>query len=162
MCKQVDPLCRTHDSNSGVCTSCYPGYTLANGQCSIVQASQIPNCNVVNSAGACVECLSGYYVSNGRCEAVSILCASYNQQTGQCLSCISQHFLQDGECIYPSIYDENCSRYQGSFCSQCRTSYYLQSFTCHPVDTQCLSFNHATNVCERCSNGRVPQGPQCL
>ena len=111
LCKQMDPLCRTSDNTTGSCLSCYPGYSLTNSKCEIAQIAQIPNCNLVSSSGACVECFSGYYISNNSCQPVSILCATYSQQTGQCLSCISQHFLQDGVCIYPGIFDSHCIRY---------------------------------------------------
>lgn len=35
ICKMVSPLCKDYDKTIGLCTSCYPGYTLANGICAI-------------------------------------------------------------------------------------------------------------------------------
>ena len=27
ICKRINPLCKTYNSNNGACTSCYPGYS---------------------------------------------------------------------------------------------------------------------------------------
>jgi hypothetical protein len=32
-CAEVNPQCQTWDSVSGLCTSCYGGYTLVGGNC---------------------------------------------------------------------------------------------------------------------------------
>lgn len=42
-CKQVSPLCKTYDINSGACTSCYKGNEVSNGNC-VVAVTQDPHC----------------------------------------------------------------------------------------------------------------------
>jgi hypothetical protein len=34
-CKQVSPLCKTADSNTGACLTCYPGYVISGASCSV-------------------------------------------------------------------------------------------------------------------------------
>lgn len=163
ICKALDPICKTSDMTNGRCASCYPGYILNDQyKCVVAPVVQIANCNTVSN-GVCVECLPGYYTYNGACSAVSILCASYNPQTGQCTSCVDRHYLQGGVCIYPSIWDDNCVRYDNSYCSQCRPGYYLTipTYTCRSIDPNCINFNYQTITCDNCSNGRIPDGPNC-
>lgn len=35
ICQMVNPICATYDETNGECTSCYPGYTLNEGDCSV-------------------------------------------------------------------------------------------------------------------------------
>lgn len=41
-CIQINPLCKSSNSSTGLCLSCFKGYSLRNGQCS--QAFADPNC----------------------------------------------------------------------------------------------------------------------
>jgi hypothetical protein len=41
-CVGLNPLCKTSNLTNGNCLSCYPGYTLANGLCSV--SFKDPNC----------------------------------------------------------------------------------------------------------------------
>lgn len=44
-CKQVNPLCKTADMNTGACKSCYPGYVLQGTKCVLGGASNMDvNC----------------------------------------------------------------------------------------------------------------------
>lgn len=161
-CTQEDPLCKTSDQTNGNCLSCYGGYTLRNTKCEVAQAVIIVNCNTINEFGVCVECLDGYYLANNECRQVPIECATYNRANGQCTSCIEKYFFQDGGCMYPGLWDDNCVRYESSYCSQCSNGYYLSSYTCKLIDPNCSSFNFQTLTCDRCSNNKFAQGPDCL
>lgn len=45
LCQQVNNLCNTWDSSNGNCLTCYPGYALSNGQCSVSNnQNSNPNC----------------------------------------------------------------------------------------------------------------------
>lgn len=67
-CIPVNPLCKTV-TNKNQCTSCYEGYQLANGDCSISSAAVAAsvadvrdrNCKNASSWG-CYECYPGFYV----------------------------------------------------------------------------------------------------
>jgi hypothetical protein len=163
-CQQQDPLCRTFDTTSGNCLSCYSGYTLNSKlKCQVAQKSEIANCHS-SSKGLCVQCSPYFYLNNGKCLPVSILCLTYDNSTGQCTSCPNQYYLQNGTCSQTSIWDDNCITYQNSYCSQCKQGYYLltPNYTCKLVDPFCLNFNYQNSNCIACNSGKRPFGPNCL
>jgi hypothetical protein len=84
-CVPFNPLCKSSDQQTGQCTSCFQGYQLSNGSCSVF--SKDPNCQFYNSNSTCVNCSYNYYIdqSTGKCKAVSNLCKSYNSTNGNCI-----------------------------------------------------------------------------
>lgn len=56
-CKQVDPLCKTHDKDTGACKSCYLGYSLSGTACILGSQVQIANCYTTTPDGRCSECI---------------------------------------------------------------------------------------------------------
>ena len=163
-CTQVDPTCKTYNGSNGDCTSCYQGYSLNSvNRCVTEVVIYIANCASVNPNGQCTACSDRYYLTGNTCTAVSILCTTYNPSNGQCTGCIGGHFLQGaGECIYPALYDDNCIYYESAYCSQCKTGYFINNYMCQMVDRNCLSFDYKTKTCSQCTNGRYPQGFNCL
>ena len=160
-CKQINPLCRSSNPDTGACTDCYQGYSISQGNCVIVVVVQIPNCLTTNN-GVCLECIEGYFVKNNACSAVSITCATYDKSNGKCKSCISGHFFQNDECIYPALFDPNCVYYESSYCSRCRVGYYLDYYICSQVSSQCTNFDYQTSTCKACIQNLVPQGAGCV
>ena len=65
-CRGANPLCRTHDTNTGQCTSCYDGYSLVNGKCSLNGVQQINPC-LQNVNNVCIQCRVGYLLAKGKC-----------------------------------------------------------------------------------------------
>jgi len=161
-CTQLNSVCKTSDMTNGACTDCYPGYVLSYPTCIVAGSVNIPYCqNVVGIA--CTVCISGYYVSNGGCALANILCATYDPNSGACWSCVSGYVFQNGTCFLPALgIDNYCQIYTNSYCSQCVTGYALVSYVCSPVDPNCTQFDNIQNLCKSCSNGKTPQGPQCV
>ena len=96
------------------------------------------------------------------CTIINILCENFDSTKSLCLACRTGYFLQDNDCIYPALgYDENCIRYSGSYCSNCKPKFYLKSFTCSAVDNNCLTFNYDLNICNTCIKGKKAIGPIC-
>jgi hypothetical protein len=60
-CVPVSDNCNTHDA-SGACTSCYNGYGLTNGVCTI----QNTLCKTSNST-SCLTCYNGYVLYQSQC-----------------------------------------------------------------------------------------------
>jgi hypothetical protein len=89
------------------------------------------------------------------------LCAGYNKQTGDCTGCVSGYFFQDNICVYPALYDQNCVRYENSYCSRCRLGFYLSNYLCQAIDPNCTSFNYNNLSCDQCANNMYPNGPSC-
>lgn len=89
-------------------------------------------------------------MSGGECKAVSILCSGYSKASGLCTGCVGGHFLQEGVCVYPAIFDDNCIRYENSYCALCRNGFYLSSYSCARIDPACTSFNYSSNTCLAC------------
>lgn len=102
---------------TGLCTSCYTGYSLIAGNCIVAAVVNIPYCsNVVGNQ--CTSCINGFFVENGACSLVNILCGTYDANSGNCLSCIRGYVFQSGICILPSLgIDPNCKHYTNSYCS---------------------------------------------
>ena len=97
-CLQVNPLCNTFDPNFGTCLSCYRGYNLVNGNCTVSsQPSSAANCrNFTN--GVCVQCSNRFFTLNGVCTPVNDYCNTYNEVNGNCTSCYQGFVLQQGAC----------------------------------------------------------------
>ena len=53
MCKQLNPLCRDSDLDTGSCKDCYSGYILAAGNCIVAAQINIPYCEVPAGNGKC-------------------------------------------------------------------------------------------------------------
>jgi len=67
-CVPVDDNCNTY-SDSGSCTSCYSGYSLADGVCVSVN----PLCKTLNADGTCASCYPQNIVHKGNCVPISKL-----------------------------------------------------------------------------------------
>lgn len=123
----VSPLCKTYDSNSGSCLSCYDGYQLSlNGGCfinifeSIVGNNDIlsSSCKRYNSNGQCVQCYFGYQAIAAANQTEVVECVLSSQQSrnsycisqdasGRCSECVYRMFVNaSGMC---AGIDENCN-----------------------------------------------------
>jgi len=79
LCENVNINCGTYKITDGSCTSCYPGFDLANGVCSVSNSPS--SCSKFDSKGACLNCSQGSYLNSGRCIQIDPQCAffDYNQ-----------------------------------------------------------------------------------
>lgn len=76
VCTQSNPQCKTFNSNSGACTSCYNGYVLQAGNCNAQTLKQPSGPSATfdiyckkYTAGACSACFYGFALQNGKCVA---------------------------------------------------------------------------------------------
>lgn len=77
---------------SGLCTSCYPGYSLTtSGSCVISQVQNSTNPLCASWQGdLCLSCAKGTFFNNvGICQTVSPLCKTFNAINGACTSCFA-------------------------------------------------------------------------
>ena len=68
-CKQANPLCKTFYKENGFCSSCFPGYTLLDGNCE-KGGERDPQCKQFSSSNSnfCKICYKGYLAINGACK----------------------------------------------------------------------------------------------
>lgn len=129
-CIQVSTACRTFSSVNGKCTSCYVGWNLSNGVCSVSASNNDPNCKTFNSNGVCTACYGGYYydVGQGKCLVSTKSCNGMDFY-GNCLGCYQGYYLKAGDCyIIPS----NCKTYDGTnnVCTSCYPGSTLSNGKC--------------------------------
>lgn len=143
LCAAVSPLCKSYDSNSGGCLSCYEGYQLsASGGCfinifeSVVGNNDIlsSSCKRHNSNGQCLQCYFGYQAVAAGNQSEVVECVLSSQQgrnsyciaqdaAGKCLECVYRMFVNaSGMC---AGIDENCNEYNQSTgaCLSCYPGY---------------------------------------
>lgn len=148
-CVAVSDQCKTWDNSTGDCTSCYDGWTLASGQCSVPgnggsnnggsSAPADPNC-VESANGACTKCASRWYLSNGVCTAVSNQCNTWDENTGACTSCFDGWTLNAGQCQsagqQSTSSDPNCNQSDANgVCTKCNFRWVLKNGTCSQLAT---------------------------
>ena len=118
VCAAVSDQCKTwsldftpcHTCNDGwlqpgVCTSCYDGWSLYNGVCTVTSTSPPPPppsnylCVTFATDGSCLVCSNRSVLKDGICVAVSDLCNTWDSTTGLCTSCYGGYTLTaDGVC----------------------------------------------------------------
>jgi hypothetical protein len=158
-CVPVNPMCKSYDLRTGLCTDCYPGYMLSNGTCPPAPPKD-PNCKVVTPQG-CSECYQSYYVSNGNCLVINTLCKTSNGTTGECLSCYQGYSLRNGSCD-STLADPNCAKYdsQGG-CLTCSQKYYKMAGVCTRVSPLCKTYSIESGSCLSCYPGYYLAGGAC-
>lgn len=90
-CRQSNPLCKTTDPANGNCLSCYQGYVVAQGNCTVSTSSTSSvdsNCKSTDQSGICTSCYSGYYLTPGMaCQKMDANCKTYTPALNACASC---------------------------------------------------------------------------
>ena len=67
----MHPLCKSSNQSNGACLTCYPGYSVSGGNCTISAViGGDPNCKKYDANNDCQECYPGYYISNRRCAKI--------------------------------------------------------------------------------------------
>jgi hypothetical protein len=168
-CRQISPLCKTADSNTGYCLSCYPGYILVGATCSVGGNSNSDvNCQTFTN-NICQKCYSGYFLSSkGICAQNNPLCKTSDPATGNCLTCYPGYSINAGNCTIGSSSttstDTNCkSTDQNGVCTACYSGYYLTpGMNCQKMDPLCKSYTAALSACATCYDGYTLSNGQCL
>jgi hypothetical protein len=97
-CNPVSNLCKTFSEINGLCTSCYAGYDLTQGDCALSNSnngrpSDLGCKNWDWNKQVCLECSSGWvFNSKGVCTQVSSNCQSYDAN-GVCTGCYNGYTL---------------------------------------------------------------------
>jgi hypothetical protein len=140
ICQPVDTQCRTYNSSSGQCTSCYKGWKLNKGVCSYYSSAD-PNCKTFNLKEVCTACFPGYFYNqaNARCQLVNKLCNGSDTK-GNCLKCFKGFTLRYGQCV---VLTSNCYAYdENGSCSVCEKGYHVTSiYACVLNRQNCQTYN---------------------
>ncbi len=167
-CRQINPICKTANQNTGACTSCFQGYILSRDTCIIGGASNSDvNCqNFTNNI--CQQCYSGYFLNpSGVCTQNNPLCRT-SDRNGFCLSCFPGYRLLNNNCSATtsstSSSDVNCkSTDQSGICTGCYSGYFLtQGMVCQKMDTLCKTYTASFSACGSCYDGYTLSSGQCL
>jgi hypothetical protein len=117
LCTPINSLCKTYNTTTGNCLSCYPGYYLLNGSCLVgPRPTTDANCKLWNDSGKCLQCYSGYFLSaNTTCMVSNPLCKTLDISNGACLTCYTGFSLVTGNCVVSSSdnSDPNCVKNGG-------------------------------------------------
>ena len=160
ICTQADVNCKTFNSISGACTSCYSGYSLSAASVCVKSTSQQvsdPNCNTFNSNGACTKCSTGFYFNlQSVCVQFDTNCQTFNQMTLACIQCYTGYALSNGACILDTSSQVNsnpfCSKWAGNTCLSCATdTYFNVNGICQQIDVNCKTFSNGN--CIACYSG---------
>lgn len=168
MCGLVNPNCKTFDAVSGMCLTCYLGFSLSGGSC--VQGNSTnsaidPNCAAF-AAGACMRCSKNFYFgSNGKCMAVNPLCQTYDPANGNCLSCYQSYVVSNGSCVRDvngTSSDPNCASWLSGVCASCDTRTFMNSSgLCENVNINCNTYNADNGQCTSCYAGYALSNGTC-
>ena len=171
-CKEVNPLCKGYDLNTGACTSCYPGYKISGSQCVLPDPEEIDgNCKEfsISNPEVCVLCYQGYSVINGKCTIRDDLCAEYSQADSRCTACYSGYTLnQNNRCVITDstqtvgISDANCIKLLNNDCIQCADGFFLNTQKkCELANPQCRTID-SLGRCLTCYPGFILTNGDCL
>lgn len=168
-CRQANPLCKTFDSASGACLSCYPGYVISGVNCIVGGSSNSDvNCQSWNN-NICQSCYKGYFLnSRGVCTQNNPLCKTSDQNNGNCLSCYPGYVVINGNCTVSTSStgssDTNCkSTDSNGICTACYSGYFLtQGMSCQKMDPLCKTYTQSLNACATCYDGYSLLNGQCL
>ena len=133
VCVPVSDQCATFD-NTGACQSCYKGYNLNNGKCSLAPIQQVSDvgCATWNwDKQICLKCSSRFiFNKNGVCVPVSDSCSAWDSN-GACLSCYNGYILNGGSC---QVGNSLCkSSDSNGACTECFIGYLLNNGNCTPL-----------------------------
>lgn len=181
-CTAIPRTCKNFSIVDEVCYSCVDGYSLYNGDCTIILNSN--NCQIYNfAAGVCITCNSGFQVLNGRCILTSVCPVGQVLSNGVCIvapancnqnqvlinnqcadlpkNCLALNvFLQCTTCSANSQFVSGacvaCTGPNPNFpCLTCPSGMYVDNQgRCQPVNQFCASLNTANGLCLSCINGQ--------
>ncbi|TNJ28923.1 High cysteine membrane protein [Giardia muris] len=151
-----------NSTNTGLCQTCFQGYYLKEGKCTLCNDS-ISNCLLCRDANSCTLCETGYGISGGKCvDATGLTPYCARSVDGVCTECggdgLYKIQLSTGECApvqhaCPYIgADPNCKFCEKgtSQCALCQTGY---SF----AGQKCIM----TTICEDPNCGVCEASGQC-
>jgi len=102
VCVATSDQCKTINSQTGDCTSCFKGYDLINGTCSFSTFNSAKPAQIGCSTWdwdnqICLQCSKRWvFNSNKQCVPVDDQCSSFDSNSGTCTACFSGYNLQNG------------------------------------------------------------------
>lgn len=135
--------CRKIADINANCSSCYSGYTLNSGTCTLCAFTGCVavNASVVGNVCTCTLCQSGYYLTAPTCTACSALhCTTCPANT--CTVCAQGYHLSGAACVSNAL--TNCLVSASSVaCTTCVDGYYKGTnnlcFSCQPNCQKCTA-----------------------
>ena len=171
VCVPVNDFCASYNNN-GVCLTCYKGYSLNNGVCSLSQTEITGptdlGCRRWNwDNQVCLECSARWVLRNGVCVAVNDFCATFNAN-GACLTCYKGYTLNNGVCSISQVEvtgptDLGCRRWDwdNQVCLECSVRWSFNSNRiCVPVNDLCATFGN-NGACLTCYKGYTLNNGVC-
>ena len=149
VCTPVSDQCKAWDSK-GLCTSCFKGYDLRNGNCVF---SSFNNAKPSDSGcgkwdwdnQVCLECSKGWvFNANKVCTPVSDQCKTWDS-AGLCTSCFSGYIISDNKCV-PNNPLCRSSNERGA-CLSCFTGYVLLNNACTPISSLASLYLYYSQCC---------------
>lgn len=160
VCQQIDPLCKVFDYANTVCTTCYTGFSLVNGSCTISDSASPsdPNCRTFDSNNLCLNCSKGFYFNQNKvCTQINSNCRSFDLTSLVCTACYSGYDLNAGECVASnasSLVSTTCAQWLDGVCVKCiPRAYYDFQANCVMVSDSCKTFNNFNGKCTSCYSG---------
>lgn len=165
LCQAISIDCSTYSPDNGHCTSCYPGFTVKNGEC--LKDISPSSCNKFNPDGSCAICGKGSYLSQGSCILTDPQCANFDSSAFRCLGCYPGYSLLSGVCqlsVVDSKYEvKNCYAYDSNNqCIKCYDRFFLSSNQCQPVNVFCKTYDDLDGSCLSCYSSFTLQQGKCL
>ena len=171
VCVQVADNCAQYNA-AGVCTSCYKGFDLSNGVCSVSSSNAHPSdlgCATWDwNRQVCLVCSSRFvFNAQGSCIPVSDNCNQYNSLSGACTSCYKGYDLVNGQCTVSAAtnpLDLGCATWDWNrqVCLQCSTRWVFNANNiCVQVSDNCNQYS-ASGVCTVCYKGYDLLQGQCI
>jgi len=173
VCVPVSDQCAASDK-AGLCTACYKGYDLTNGQCLFSLSNNAKpadsGCGTWDwDKQVCLSC-SVAWVFNDKnvCVPVSDQCQAH-ADNGDCTKCFKGYDLKNGTCVFsdsnnakPS--DLGCGSWDwdNQKCLKCSNNWFLnQDNVCVPVSDQCKTHIESGD-CDSCYAGYDLKSGKCL
>ena len=163
-CEPLNPLCRTSNLANGNCLSCYPGYSLTGGSCSVFFRDA--NCQEYDATNTCKSCSGRYYLDSlaGKCQPISPLCRTFNNVNGACTACYQGYNLDGFSCVISTVTnsDTKCRTFNSNkICLACYDGYFIQNGECQEVSKLCKTSNAQTGLCLSCYTGYILSAGVC-
>lgn len=166
-------LCKTTDTQTGACLTCYDGYTLASPTCKPASSETADiYCKKFDEKNKrlCVECYGGYFIATGTglCTLLDSTCKETDKATGACTSCYGGYNLISGKCVYDTPAtavntDQFCIKLDGAKCLECNKGYFVAANNvCTKVDDSCKTYNMQTGDCLTCLSTLILSGGRCI
>lgn len=164
VCVPVSSNCNTWDPFSGFCLTCYKGFVLIDGSCSLapeVKPSDLGCKSWDWDSQTCLSCSKDFvFNKNDACVPVSDLCKESDSQTGLCTACFKGYDLTSGSCLVsPSnsavstVLGCKTWDWDNHKCLACSTWYFMNKGVCQAVNNYCSSFDYSKSVCLACYKG---------